>query len=143
MVGKTFCNGYFLSQENITMQIGPTGKYPLGPINPQDRGGISVAFAIIQADRLGVMHFGTALSWLAAPPIQMRAIADNIRTRCIAVFGDLPYDKSTLPIKVFANQEKGIIELRLPQTAEILAANPEMWLALAEVIDERSNELLT
>jgi len=42
---------------------------------------------------------------------------------------------------VTANREKGMIELRLPQTTEILAANPEMWLALAEVLEATVNSM--
>lgn len=119
-----------------TKQIGADGTFPLGgPINAIDRGGLRAAFQVSRELRLGVMQFGTEVSWLAAPPSEMRQLAQQMRKRCIEEFGHLPYDKSTLPIRVIANREKGVVELTLPQSAATLAANPELWLALAEVID--------
>ena len=124
--------------------IGPDGRFPYGrPVNALDQGGLYTGFRVIKEMRLGVMEFGTAVSWLAGSPDEMQELAATMRRAITEAFGDLSYDKSTLPIKVTANANKvtasankGIIELKLPQTAGILAANPEMWLALAEVIDE-------
>lgn len=124
--------------------IGPDGSFTFGrPVKPIDQGGLYSGFQVIKAMGLGVMQFGTPVSWLAGTPDQMQELAAVIRRDIIDAFGNLPYDKSTLPIKVTANANKvaasvnkGIIELRLPETVTILAANPEMWLALAEVIDE-------
>lgn len=119
------------------MAIGPDKSYPLGgPINPIDRGGLYAGFTVIKNKRLCVMQFGTVVDWLAATPAEMTAFAAVMRQRTIAAFGRLPYNKKTLPIKVRANQREGVIELRLPKATTVLAANPEMWLALAEVIED-------
>lgn len=78
---------------------------------------------------------------MAGQPDEMTIFVQNVRQRCLAAFGSLPYDKSTLPIRVVANQERRVIELYLPRSAEVLAANPEMWLALCEVIETKIAEL--
>jgi hypothetical protein len=118
------------------MAIGPDGTFPLGsPINELDRGGLYAGFTVNKPMRLGLMQFGATVNWLAGSSDEMQQLATAMRSKCIKAFGNLPYDKSTLPIRVTANRDKGLIELRLPQSAETLAANPEMWLALSEVIE--------
>jgi len=96
---------------------------------------------VSKAERVGVLQFGTALNWMAGQPHEMTIFVQNVRQRCVAAFGSLPYDKSTLPIRVVANQERRVIELYLPRRTQVLAANPEMWLALCEVIETKIAEL--
>lgn len=118
------------------MAIGPDGKFIYDvPINQIDRGGLYAGFTVNKRLRRGIMQFGTVVTWLAGSPADMQQLAKVIRQDCIKAFGRLPYNKSQLPIRVTANKEKGVIELRLPQPAEVLVANPEMWLALSEVIE--------
>lgn len=118
------------------MAIGPDGKFRFGvPINRHDRGGLNCAFSVNKRSRRGTMQFGTAVSWLAGSPDEMQRMAMAIRLKCVQTFGRLRYDKSTLPIRVIAAKDKGMIELYLPQTMEILIANPEMWLALSDQIE--------
>jgi hypothetical protein len=126
-------------QDTKRAKIGPDGKFTFGkPINPHDRGGLYAGFRVmvIGGKPYGVMKFGTPVSWLAGTPDKMQEWAAHVRREITKAFGNLPYDKSTLPIKVTANANDGIIELKLPEIAGTLAANPEMWLALADVIDE-------
>lgn len=122
--------------------IGPTGKFPLGkPMMSGDLGGIIAATTVDRQNRMLVMNFGTGLSWLGAPISEMRGFAKIVRQQILDNFGRMPYDKTTLPIRVNGNKETGIIELHLPRPASVLAANPEMWLALAEVIEDRIKEM--
>ena len=124
------------------MALGPDGSFvPGGPLKQGDRGGLNAGFSVNKAGRIGILQFGTELSWMAGQPDEMTIFVQNVRQRCLAAFGSLPYDKSTLPIRVVANQERRVIELYLPRSAEVLAANPEMWLALCEVIETKIAEL--
>ena len=118
------------------MAIGPDGKFGLGtPIRPYDQGGLHCEFIVNKSMRRGIMRFGTAVSWLVGSPEEMQRMATGIRSRCFGAFGRLRYDKSTLPIRVIANRDKRLIELYLPQSMEMLIANPEMWLALSDKIE--------
>lgn len=117
-------------------KFGPDGNFVFGrPINRMDRGGLYAGFMVSKSMRLGIMKFGTVISWLAISPDEAQQLATTIRSKCTATFGNLSYDKSTLPIRVIANRDKDVVELYLPQSMETLAANPEMWLALSEVIE--------
>jgi hypothetical protein len=116
--------------------FGPTGEFPKGRLNSEDRGSLCVSFTVLKDLRIAVMSFGTELQWLAFYYEQTKSIVTLIRKRIIEEFGELSYDKSTLPIKVINNREKNIIEIHLPKETQRLAANPEMWLALAEVIED-------
>lgn len=123
--------------------IGPDDNFFRGkPLVPQDRGGLFAAFSVSKTRRLGVMDFGTVLDWVAATPHQARKVAGAIRAGILKNFGNLPYDITTLPIIVTGNKEKQIIEVKLPQRLAVLAANPEMWLALAERLDTVATELV-
>lgn len=120
-------------------KIGPDGTFPLGePINESDKGGLYAAFrtTVLNGRRFGVMDFGTVVTWVGLPIAEARQFADMIRHRTIEAFGTMPYDKSTLPIKISANREKGVIEMTMPSPVQVMAANPEMWIAWAEVIDD-------
>lgn len=125
------------------MAIGPDHTFPFGrPLYPDDHGGLYAGFTILAKERLGVLRFGTVVDWVAGSPHEMIVFANMIRDKTLGAFGHLPYDKATLPIRVVADRDKNIIKLQLPQKADVLAANPEMWLALAEVIDEKVATLL-
>jgi hypothetical protein len=87
------------------------------------------------------MEFGVEVGWLAATPPAAREMAQVMRAKCIAAFGQLAYDKSQLPVKVEANKAKGVIELYLPERVSALGANPEFWLALAEVMETTAKSM--
>jgi hypothetical protein len=125
-------------------KIGPDGNFARGyPINLEDRGGAYASFSVLKERRLVVMNFGTVLNWVAVPPEIAKQQAEMIRTRIMEAFGKLSYDASTLPLKITANHEKIVVETHLPQTLEILAANPEMFLAWAEKLDAAADKLLS
>lgn len=129
--------------DDHNMAIGPRHEYPLGtPINERDQGRLCAAFRTVKQSRVGVMQFGTVVSWLAGNPMEMAALAGLIRADVYRDFGRLPYDKGTLPIRVVVNQQRRVIELYLPKEMDILVANPEMWLALAETIDSAVKRLV-
>jgi hypothetical protein len=123
-------------------KIGPTGRHkPGGPANPQDRGGLYVAIKSLKARRQIAIDFGTAVTWLALTKDEALGMVAYLRMLVTRDFGNMPYDKSTLPIKVTANPPHGIVEWHLPQTATVLVANPELFLALAEVTEDVANTL--
>lgn len=117
-------------------EVGPNGSFALGePINAIDQGGLQIAFKVHRQRRLASFDFGTVVDWLAGAPPEIIRIAKVVRTETIARFGDLPYDKSKLPVLVRANKAKGVVEIHLPRPMQLLSANPEFWLAYAEVTE--------
>lgn len=121
----------------MSRTIGPQGRYPYGqPLKEGDGGEIRVGFYINEEKHLACLNFGTLLTWLSVPPAEAAKQVKIIKNAVIRVFGERPYDKSTLPIRVIANREKGVIELHFPLVATSFCANPEVWLALCERIEE-------
>lgn len=117
-------------------KIGPTGEFPFGePINEKDRGGIFVGLHVRRAARQIILNFNTTTDWLAMPRSETIATIEEFRKIVTKNFGHLPYDASTLPIKVTVNHTKGIVESRLPIATSVLVANPEMFLGWADHLE--------
>ena len=118
-------------------KLGPDGSFMEGgPINAEDQGGLFVEFGVLKNKRLAVMQFHTTVKWVAIPFKDVKAYVDLLRNSIHKTFGEMPYDKSTLPIRVIRNTKRDVIELHFPQPVGILAANLELWLALAEVMED-------
>jgi len=49
---------------NKDSRIGPTGKYPNGPMNKNDAGELAVAISTNKKKGIITIDFGTSLSWL-------------------------------------------------------------------------------
>lgn len=58
-------------------QPGPTGRFPLGKLVPEDEGEIAVAFT--HAGGKVVIDFGKPVAWVGFTPDQADAIADALR----------------------------------------------------------------
>lgn len=56
---------------------GPTGAFPLGKLNPDDRGEIRIRLS--SAPGKIVLEFGTEISWLGFDPEHADALADALR----------------------------------------------------------------
>ena len=124
------------------MTIGPTHSYPHGkPLMPGDRGGINIGFQAISELGVAIMDFRTDIEFLCDRPDALCAFAARIRATIIIAFGRRSYDASTLPLKVSANPQTGMVEIDLPMATPMIVANPEMWLALAERIEEEAAKL--
>ena len=124
------------------IRFGPTREFSLGSrINAVDTGGLVSKFTVIRERRVAVMEFGVEGGWLAATPPVAREMAAVMCARCTAAFGPLRYDKSRLPVRVVANKAKGVVELYLPKRMSALGANPEFWMALAEVMDTTAKSM--
>lgn len=117
------------------VELGPDGSFIHGgPINAEDKGGLFAGFYVLKEQRIGVMDFKVAVKWVAMPMRYIRPYTYRLRNSIIEAFGDLSYNKSELPIRVVRNRD--VVELHFPQPVAILAANPELWLALAEVMED-------
>jgi len=93
--------------------------------------------------RMVVLDFRNATVWqLDLPPTSALAAAGIFRKKVKDSFGELSYDISTLPIKVSPNKETGMVESLLPGAAAVLAVNPELLLAWAEVMEKVALEML-
>jgi hypothetical protein len=96
---------------------------------------------VYKKERLILMEFGGELDWLAGPPAKMVANAQKLRALVIRNFGPLSYDKTQLPMQVVANKQTKEIEVHLPTFASSIAANPEMWLAFTEAIEDAAHDI--
>ena len=124
-------------------KIGPTGVHDREPLNSMDRGSLNAAFhpVIVDGKPCIAMEFGTALDWLAAGPVDTMIMVVGFRQRVKEWFGLMPYDVSTLPIRVIANIEKNVVESHLPVWTDTLVANPEVFLAWADRMEEETRKL--
>lgn len=50
------------------IQPGPTGRFPDGKINPDDKGELAIGIRTDHEARLIFLHFGTPVEWISAPP---------------------------------------------------------------------------
>jgi hypothetical protein len=124
------------------MSLGPTGKFIAGkPLVSGDRGELVAGFVRVPGKRQYVMNFGTELSFFQATREQAKTLADSLQQQVAEDFGKLPYDKNTLPIKVECDLTHHTLRILLPQSVEILVANPEVWLALADEIKTKLRQL--
>jgi hypothetical protein len=117
----------------LRSRIAPERVYPFGN-SAFATDGLPAEFSIA-VPRMGIMDFGISCQRLVATPSKMRQLARLLRVTCTSAFGVMTFDRVALPIKVIANKKKGVMELRWPDPCERLAAQPEVWLALAEAID--------
>ncbi len=123
-------------------QVGPDGTFIHGsPLNPDDRGSLNAGIRVLKDSRQLAMNFGTSLNWLTLPPQTAHLHAILFRLLVEEDFGILPYDASTLPLKVVANKENKMVEIFMPVAMEILVANPEVFLAWADRLDEEADIL--
>lgn len=126
----------------MTPNVGPDGKYIYGrPLKPDDRGGLYAAIRL--SKELGVvsMDFGTVVDWVAIPPEYALNQAAYFRKAVREEFGELSYDASTLPLKIQYNPVNRTVETRFPTGVEVLIANPEMFLAWADKLEEAANKI--
>lgn len=130
-------------------KIGPTGQFPFGqPLLPSDKGGLYVAFRVYIPDRRCSMNFGTPVWYVSTTVSEALQLNAAIRRRIEAAWGKLSYNKYELPLKVRIIQPSvqtminpgPMVQILLPQQMEILLANPEVFLSLAEVIEDRLKE---
>src|ERR1700677_920395 len=116
---------------------GPDGKFYRGKsVREGDKGGLYAAFRVLKARRQVVLDFGMAVTWLAMPPEAAMHQATFFREQMHEAFGKLSYDASTLPFVIKANEETGIIETHFLLPMEVLVANPEVFLAWADCLEE-------
>ena len=124
-------------------QLGPDKEFVFGrPVSAGDRGGCNAAFIILKDLRIVALNFGTVLTWLYDTPEVALELAAMLRARITEVFGTLPCDASTLPLKVIANKANRIVETTMPEPVGVLAANPEMFLAWADKLEQAAREII-
>jgi hypothetical protein len=121
---------------------GPLGTFPQGKLNDDDAGGLNVGFKILRETRQVLLDFGTPVAWMAAGADDTMAQVRDIRELVHGVWGELPYDAATLPIKIEVDLEKRVIFSRMPITMEVLVANPEVLLAWAEKLEQAVETLV-
>lgn len=64
-------------------QLGPTGQYPRGRVHQTDDGEIKLAVG--SKDKLVIVAFGTAVTWLGLPKEQALAFATSIKEHAEAL----------------------------------------------------------
>lgn len=123
-------------------KIGPDGRFPFGePQFEGDRGGLYVGMGRVPGLRYCFMDFGTTLEFVVTLPDRAVTVAASLRDIVEKHWGLMPYNVEELPIKVEAFEDR-MVKMTLPETMELLVANPEVFLALAQRIDEAAMPLL-
>jgi hypothetical protein len=121
-------------------QAGPTGEFQFGqPMEAGDKGSIYIGFKTLKPHKQAYLKFGTAVHYLLADKDQALALADAMERAIIKDFGKLPYNKAELPIVVQA--DNNMVRIVFPIVGALIIANPEMFLALAEVMREEANKI--
>lgn len=60
------------------MNLGATGKYPQGHLNPNDEG--EIRFAIGEENGKIIMNFGKPIAWIGFTPEQAKEIVQSLLT---------------------------------------------------------------
>ena len=126
------------------IKLGATHQYSGGkPLRPGDRGGLYAKFGVVTSHPpLVAMDFGTTVNWVSMPPEDAIAKAEIFRKTIIEAFGNLAYNASTLPLSIMANRDTRQVETTFPDSVGVLVANPEVFLAWAEKLEEAAKTLL-
>ncbi len=121
---------------------GPQGRYPSGrPQRSGDRGALVGALQRVRGQRQLALELGTLLTWVAVPPVDALAQAAAIRALVHRHWGELPYNPTTLPIRVEPQLRTGQIESHFPERLSVLRADPEVFLAWADRLEEAVAQL--
>jgi hypothetical protein len=122
--------------------IGPDRIYRFGkPLCDGDEGGLYANYRVSKEGRFLAIDFGTTVTWVTLPAPEALEMAAKFRHDIFTNFGTLGYDSSQLPLVIKARKETGMVETIFPQPVGILAANPEVFLAWADKLDEAVKEL--
>ena len=123
-------------------KLGPGGFYPAGrPQRVGDRGALTGALARVPDQRQLQLDLGALLTWVAVPPAAALAQAAAMRALVHRHWGELPYDPTILPIRVELQPRTGQIESHFPERLSVLRANPEVFLAWADRLEEAVAQL--
>jgi hypothetical protein len=121
--------------------VGPDGRFLFGTkMYPQDRGGLNASVRAFPPRHI-VMDFGTELDWAACTVTEARGIAKTLRALVTKHWGKLGYRVGELPITVKADIDKHIVQIYFHRRVGVLVANPEVYLALAQRLDEAADAM--
>jgi len=59
----------------MSHKFGPTGKFPMGKIDPTDEGELTIGVAADSANGTVILTFGKPTAWVGFYPAQARAMA--------------------------------------------------------------------
>jgi hypothetical protein len=122
--------------------VGPTGSYPRDrPITDFDRGGCIAQMRVVKKHRQMMFDFGTTVQWVAMSPEETMKMVSLFRATVKTNWGDLSYNVAELPFKITANHEKRLIETDFRILMGVLCANPEVFLAYAQRLEEAVQQL--
>lgn len=60
------------------MLFGPTGEYPIGPVDPHDQGELIFEVVADHTHHLVLLNFGTEVRWAGFPPKEARQMATQL-----------------------------------------------------------------
>jgi hypothetical protein len=108
------------------------------PIIPGDRGPIAAKFSVDAAQRRCFLDMGVVAEYGLLSPSQARISAASFRHGVAQAFGALDYRAEELEQVGFRIEPllaAGVVQLVFPCLLMVLAANPEVFLALADRLE--------
>lgn len=123
---------------------GPTGIFPAGgPLVPRDRGELACKVTVVPNRRALTMDFGTRVDFVVMHAGEAHALAATLRAMVEKHFGTLTFEAAPLAeyVAVRALHSRKLIQIAFSAASMVgaqgvLAANPELFLALAQRVDE-------
>ena len=114
---------------------GPTWSYLSGKrLDEGDQGGLFAQFARFPNERVMVMIFGTSVRYLLAQPNQARIVARTMREEVERHFGPVESANTIAPVTVIA--ERNVVRVLFPESRHYIAGQPEVFMALADHLED-------
>lgn len=66
-------------------ELGPTGEFPEGKLNPDDQGEIAIRIAADAAKNVVVIDFGRPVQWVAMPPRKAAELSQLLMAKAAEV----------------------------------------------------------
>lgn len=100
-----------------------------------------MGFKVLKTRRQLLVNFGTVLEYIQSPIPETTIMVKKLRELVYGTWGLMPYDKTTLPLKVEVidgtSSQIKLVRVTMTRPTATMVANPELWLALCETIEDR------
>lgn len=74
-------------READRLGLGKTGEYPMGKLNEEDEGAITIAVAADSTNQRVILNFGSPVAWIGFTYEQAMALSESFRDRAFELHG--------------------------------------------------------